>query len=314
MPWLDPDSRPEADPDAQLQRLLEIEDAVRARALEPGAEVAPPAATGLATFLRFTHGREGRTETRALESPWLVVVLAGSMSVRTSGSATRADTGEVVILPGRTSLELAFRPAGGEAFHALEVELLAESLVRWLPVELALEPHAGAGLPALRRPGRAALAALVSFCEGVLEPTTHRRVLEHQLEGVLLALSLEARADPSAVNRERAQLDLTLAIRQLVRANPDSPWSLPGMARRMGLSAATLRRRLAQRGTGLRRLVQQERMLVARTLLGDGRLNVTEVALRCGYGSPAKFSRQFRQSFGVVPSQYRAGERPGELH
>ncbi|HET6439835.1 MAG TPA: helix-turn-helix transcriptional regulator, partial [Anaeromyxobacter sp.] len=70
------------------------------------------------------------------------------------------------------------------------------------------------------------------------------------------------------------------------------------------------RRRLAQRRTGLRRLLQQERMLVARTLLGDGRLTVTEVALRCGYGSPAKFSRAFKQAVGVVPSHYRPGPEP----
>jgi AraC-like DNA-binding protein len=139
----------------------------------------------------------------------------------------------------------------------------------------------------------------------VLEPSTHPLLLVHQLQGVILALSLESSSDRAALYRARAHLDVTLAIRQLVGANPDRPWGLPGIARRLGLSQATLRRRLARRGTGLRRLVQEERMRVGRALLGDGRLNVTEVALRCGYGSPAKFSRQFKQSFGVVPSQYR---------
>ena len=299
-------------PEPLLHRLRELGDAIGARGLEHAADAGRPGAPGLASFFRFIRTPDPRTEPRALESPWLAVVLAGSMGVRADGSATRATAGEVVILPGRKALEVALWPGDCPAFQSLEVELLAGSLARRLPTDLALEHATGVSL--LRRPGRAALAALVGFCEGVLEPTTHPRMLEHQLEGVLLAMALEGRSDPGSLERERAQLDLTLAIRQMVRATPERPWSLPATARRLGLSQATLRRRLAQRGTGLRRLVQQERMLVARTLLGDRRLNVTEVAMRCGYGSPAKFSRQFRQAFGVVPSHYRQGAQAVGFH
>jgi AraC-like DNA-binding protein len=304
-------SPPGIGPDALLERLTQLGEAIGTRGLGAAAE-AERSSPGLASFFRYTRAREPRTEPRALDSPWLALVLSGSMAVHHDRRATRAEVGEVVILPGRTPLEVTLSPASATAFESLEVELLAESRVRRSPIDLALGD--GAGVSVIQRPGRAALTALVGFCEGVLEPTTHPRLLEHQLEGVLLALVLEDRGDPASRERDRAQLDLTLAIRQIVRATPERPWSLPGMARRLGLSQATLRRRLAQRGTGLRRLVQEERMLVARTLLGDGRLNVTEVATRCGYGSPAKFSRQFKHAFGIVPSQYRQGESRPELH
>jgi AraC-like DNA-binding protein len=304
-----------ADGERLLQRLLELGETAAARGLERAAP-GSPGAPGAASFFRFTRSPVVRAEARALECPWLLLVLAGSAAVRARAKVVRAAAGELVFLPARIPLAIELQPeAAGEA-RALEIELLAEALARWLPTELALEPltverAAGAEEPWWIRPGRAALAALVGFCEGVLEPTTHPRVLEHQLEGVLLALAVEARPDPAAIDRARARLDLALAVRQLVRANPDGAWSLPAVAGRLGVSEATLRRRLAQQGTGLRRLVLEERMLVARTLLGDGRLNVNEVASRCGYVSAAKFSRVFKQAVGVVPSHYRAGHERG---
>jgi AraC-like DNA-binding protein len=310
MDWPEFDSRSENDSAALLRRLLELGYAVGARARAPDGRERLTA--GLASFFRLASAWATSTEARSLESPWLSLVLAGCMEVRGEDHRARAEAGELLVLPARRALEVTLWPPASGVFHALEIELLAEALARRPPVGFAFEP--AAGVPQLLRPGRGALAALIGFCESVLEPTTHPRVLEHQLEGVLLVLALETRGDPAAVERERAQLDLTLAIRQLVHATPDSTWSLHGVARRLGLSPATLRRRLAERGTGLRRLVQEERMLVGRTLLGDGRLNVGEVATRCGYGSPAKFSRQFKQTFGVVPSHYRRGQPSPGFH
>jgi AraC-like DNA-binding protein len=47
------------------------------------------------------------------------------------------------------------------------------------------------------------------------------------------------------------------------------------------------------------------RMREATMLLADSSLPVTEVALQCGFPTPAYFSRAFHQSFGVSPRQYR---------
>ncbi len=278
--------------------------------VERGGRAPPLSATGLTTTVRFSSCRRAVTTANVLDAPWLTLVLMGGVVARSAGTSVRAQAGQVLWLPSRTSLELTLIPASdARQYLALDVELLAEALVRWLPTDLALGGMISAR-PALRVPGRAALVELVRFCEGVLERTTHPLMLEHQLGGFLLALALEEGRHGLQLDSARAQLDPILASRHLVRADPDRRWSLPETARRLGLSASTLRRRLSQRGTGLRRIVNEERMLIARTLLGDGRLNVTEVAARCGYDSPSKFSRRFRHAFGVLPSKYR----PGRLH
>jgi len=48
-------------------------------------------------------------------------------------------------------------------------------------------------------------------------------------------------------------------------------------------------------------------MTLAKSLLAEGLLSVTEVAERCGYGDPFYFSRVFRRYFGVNPGRVRRG-------
>jgi AraC-like DNA-binding protein len=259
----------------------------------------------LASVVRLVRAERPRVERSSLDVPWMLVVLAGDAVLSSCGTTVRASPGDLLVLPARVELEVALGPDRERGFAGLEVEILAEALVRWLPADLDVVAALDAWALRPRRPGSSTTASLAGLCEGVTDPGTHPWSLEHQLAGVLLGLALDACDDPAERELARARLDLALTVRQLVRARPDHGWSTERIAVRLGLSPATLRRRLAQHGTGLRQLVNQERMSVARTLLGDGRLNVTEVALRCGYGSPAKFARQFKHAYGVVPSHFR---------
>lgn len=78
------------------------------------------------------------------------------------------------------------------------------------------------------------------------------------------------------------------------------------MARHAGMSLATLARRFRQHlrispGEFLAHL----RLSRACKLLADSPLNVTEIALECGYESPAAFSRAFRRQMQTTPTRYR---------
>jgi AraC-like DNA-binding protein len=106
----------------------------------------------------------------------------------------------------------------------------------------------------------------------------------------------------------QARTDLVMAVRNLVEEGLEASWDGRDLARRLGLSPATLRRRLAGEGTSVRSILLHLRMSFARTLLSDGRSTVAELALRCGYESPAKFSRQF--AAGPARSPRRCGRAP----
>jgi AraC-like DNA-binding protein len=239
-----------------------------------------------------------------LERPWVSLVLSGVQEVRTDREPIRARAGEALLLPPLTVLERAVCPGpGSRGWRAIELEVTGAALARGPLMEGLFARSTSPGHPVLLDASRSALSELLRLCATVVEATAHPRLLEHQLEGVLLALALDH--DGPASDCARARFDLPLALRRLVRAEPAGDLSLGALARRLGLSTATLRRRLSSHRTSARRVVCDERMAIARLLLGDGRLTVNEVAVRCGYDAPAKFSRQFRRAFGVLPSSLR---------
>jgi AraC-like DNA-binding protein len=88
------------------------------------------------------------------------------------------------------------------------------------------------------------------------------------------------------------------------------PVGLPDAARVAGLSPRSLQRRAQQElGTGLASWLQRARIQRAVELLAQPELEIGEIALRCGYQSPAAFTRAFSAITGVLPSAWRAGTR-----
>jgi AraC-like DNA-binding protein len=59
-------------------------------------------------------------------------------------------------------------------------------------------------------------------------------------------------------------------------------------------------------GVGYRELVRELRMERATRLLTEDLLSVKEVAAQLGFAHPTEFDRQFKQSFGMTPTQWRA--------
>lgn len=81
--------------------------------------------------------------------------------------------------------------------------------------------------------------------------------------------------------------------------------NLERMARGLGMSARTMRRRLHREGTTYSHLVDAARRREAVRLLDRRELSVGEVAALLGYEVPANFTRAFRRWTGQTPSAYR---------
>ncbi len=78
------------------------------------------------------------------------------------------------------------------------------------------------------------------------------------------------------------------------------------VAAALGLHERTLRRRLAGEGLGLQQIVAHERYEVARQLLADTRLGLSDIANALGFAEAAVFVRAFRRWAGCTPGQWRA--------
>ena len=85
------------------------------------------------------------------------------------------------------------------------------------------------------------------------------------------------------------------------------------VAERLNMSPFQLRQRLtALTGETPQSFIQTIRMRRARHLLDNNpELNITEVSFLCGYNDTANFTRAFKKSFGLTPTQYQ--EKQGNL-
>ncbi len=77
----------------------------------------------------------------------------------------------------------------------------------------------------------------------------------------------------------------------------------PDVAGQMGLSVATLRRRLAEEGAQFRALREEVLNETAKRLLGEGR-SVADVSEALGFSETRAFNRAFKDWNGLTPKGY----------
>jgi AraC-like DNA-binding protein len=82
--------------------------------------------------------------------------------------------------------------------------------------------------------------------------------------------------------------------------------TLERVARALKMSPRTLQRRLSEHGTSFQDVLDVERQELARRLLEDPRLSVSEVAWRLGYSELTAFNRAFKRWTGKTPGEWRA--------
>jgi AraC-like DNA-binding protein len=82
--------------------------------------------------------------------------------------------------------------------------------------------------------------------------------------------------------------------------------SAESVALLFGIHERTLRKRLATEGTSLQQLVSQTRYELAKQLLENTQLPISEIASALHFADAAVFSRAFRNWSKTSPSDWRA--------
>jgi AraC-like DNA-binding protein len=82
---------------------------------------------------------------------------------------------------------------------------------------------------------------------------------------------------------------------------------LSTVAARLDLSSRTLKRRLAEHGSGFQALLDQARHRDALRLLENPDLEIRQIAAVLGYRDPPSFTRAFRRWTGQAPNRARPG-------
>lgn len=97
---------------------------------------------------------------------------------------------------------------------------------------------------------------------------------------------------------------------ELMRDRLENPISVTALSRLLSCQPRTLGRRCrAVLGASPGRIYRHLRLSSARNLLEGGQLGIAEVAVRCGYDSPAALSRAIRRQYAATPSDLRRAAR-----
>ncbi|MBS0343883.1 MAG: AraC family transcriptional regulator [Proteobacteria bacterium] len=231
--------------------------------------------------------------------------LSGRAMVTQQGDQLVATPGEPFLIDGRGTYRLN---------HADPVNMLALAVPY-----AALGIHASAvdRLVARQLPRRASLQLLVAQMQTLnlwphaLEADESCRISD-LLVGTLQALLLPDSADVSTSARMRRGFLRRRVQQIIVQQYADATLSPAAVAHQMGVSVRTLHAHLAQDGTSFGAELMDYRLQRAYAMLCGARQSMStimDVSARCGFSSPAHFSRRFRERYGTSPGALRRQDR-----
>ncbi|HET6157892.1 MAG TPA: AraC family transcriptional regulator [Dongiaceae bacterium] len=271
---------------AELRRL--------ARQAEPQPTMAPPPmasdeSRSLASIARLKARRREVFASLLIDQPVLVAVISGAKRVQWNGRDQLFGPGSLVLFPAVVPLDVANELQPGGQYQALCITLERDLLQLFSATYPSLtQPMGRTDRVEIAVPNEPAITnAFLHAFAALLEPARYGRVvIAHRLLEVLLALasSGQGRWLWSPLGE-----DIAGRVRRLLLLDPGRDWSVALVAKQLGLSLATLGRRLRAGSTSLRRILEEVRMAEARRLLLETGEPVGTIARRCGYESASRF-------------------------
>lgn len=110
--------------------------------------------------------------------------------------------------------------------------------------------------------------------------------------------------------RRRRRPGVAGELRRVLELSERFGESMPVVARSLGLSPRTLRRRLAECGTSYQAVLDEVRAERAVVLLTGTGASVDQVATRLGFAEAASFIHAFRRWYGTTPGNYLRERHP----
>ncbi|MDO6746169.1 helix-turn-helix transcriptional regulator [Gilvimarinus sp. 1_MG-2023] len=251
---------------------------------------------------RYQGQRQQLLRNVYIPAPTLVRVLRGSKSLVWRGERVEVTPGRWLALSAGQSLTFVNQP-GDRGFESVTLSFLAQPPGEWL-IE---------AVPAVEAPCLAANTAL-AFCFDALVNGVSHRVDETAQQHLALALFAQLRqANKLTLLFPGEELTWRDRVARFLMADPGAAHSLEAVAQALGVSRATLHRRLKQENSSFRQVLADIRMGYSLTVLQKGH-TVTEAAIACGYESRTRFAERFKQTLGVSPGQYcRTLIKPAEV-
>lgn len=130
------------------------------------------------------------------------------------------------------------------------------------------------------------------------------KALDYPLIKALEPNRPELRSLLNVVDKDSGDRFLRQLRRCIMRALPSGDMNIDAVAEELSISRRTLQRRLAERDTHFLQEVQDLRTAMAKKLLTDQQMGITEIAFLLGYADSSSFSTAFKSWQGCSPSDF----------
>ncbi len=124
----------------------------------------------------------------------------------------------------------------------------------------------------------------------------------------LSLMSLNERQENDG-NREQSLSpeEIVTLVKDYIHSNYTEDIDLNSIAANLGFSSSYLTKIFNKvEQTTPSKFIRNYRMGIAKQLMDDKELTIQEIAQRVGYNDPFHFSKSFKQTFGISPTEYRA--------
>jgi len=112
--------------------------------------------------------------------------------------------------------------------------------------------------------------------------------------------------DSARSSRQKEVMQKLMELRSRMMDDPGQPWTVEEMSRNMGMGKSTLQKQYKSFfGKSIFEELIRFRVELAKHLLKDTTLTLSEVAEKCGYSSESYFMKQFKSVAGITPTAFR---------
>lgn len=229
------------------------------------------------------------------DQPGLIIVRRGVKRVSSDSIDLQAGPGEAIVLPMNQEWTVINEVATDGDYRA-DAFLFSPELVA---------AYADPGMPPLReatvfQPDWGFENAIERAGQSLAEADQAGALCRHLVGEIIVrldALGMSLRPGAHDTLHDR--------VRALVAGDLAMEWPTSRVTAALGVSEATLRRKLAASGTSLTGIIADMRMTRAVGLLQATERPINQVALDVGYESASKFAARFRERFGLSPRDIR---------
>lgn len=211
------------------------------------------------------------------------------------------EEGDLMIFPPASMVTMENRPVMGEDYRALGV-CFTHDLID--AVYGGLQTPAAAKGVQIVRASTHQPADVLALIHGTMNNRgLPKSIREHRLLEPLIWLREQGIFLPKHVEDQPLS-----RVRSLIETDLSRPWKAEEVAAHFAMSEATMRRWLSKTGHRFAKILLHTRLEYGLSLLQTTEMQVSQIALECGFKTPSHFSDAFRKRFGIKPKDIRSAE------